>query len=414
MKKYITLILVVLLVFISIVGCSEAEVDKAGTEERGTAERGTEERGTEERGTEETGTEERGKGGESKAPDSSDSRTDTKTPSSGTNTSSSLPIEVTELELQSISDEYRVLGKVYPYKELTIGSSASGIVDYLAVGIGDEIVAGELMYSINDDELELNSSQQLSNALNSVNSMKAKYDIELGNYESVTTLYENGYASKSEFDTAEYNLSAAQLNYSNAQQTYYNLKSSTDYNMTETVLNAPISGIVSSVNVSEGEKSGANDITIINRDYLIIDTIVAGKVVNDIQVGDEVRILYDGESLYGTIEEISPVGINGTDSYSVKVILPDVMSLNIGVNVDVYYAVNQAEDQFVVSKKAVLTDTYGDYIYISKDNIAVKLYIEQGFTNNGMVQIIGELNVGDLVVTNGQNMIKDGQLIEIK
>jgi len=428
MKKCIVMILIALLIAVSIIGCSENNTENTSTEQRGSAKgdvagtKGDRAAGTDGERPDEAD-EDRPADTEIDRP--TDTEGDRGAEASGgkgdktgqtvnRDTSSAVPVEVTSLELQNISDEYRVLGKVYPNREITIGSSASGIVDQISVGVGDYVEQGQVIYNIKDDELTLNTDQQLNNALNTVNSTKIKYDIEQANYDNVSTLFDNGYASESELNKASNDLASAQSNYYNAQQSYNSLKASVNFDLNETILTSPIDGIISNITVSEGEKSSINDVTIINRDYLIIETVVAGKVIDDIQVDDEVRIIHDDESLVAYIDEISPVGINGTDSYSVKVRLEDNESMNIGINVDVYFAVNQSEDQFVVPKKAVLTDTYGDYIYIAIDGRASKSYVEQGFTNNGYVQIIGELIVGDQVITNGQNMVTDGQLIEIK
>jgi len=428
MKKFIVMILIALLIAVSIIGCSDNSAENTSTEDRGTAQgdaagaKGDRAAGTE--GERPTDTEtERPTDTETERP--TDAEVDRGSETSGgkgdrtgqtinRDTTSAVPVEVTSLELQNISDEYRVLGKVYPNKEITIGSSASGIIDQILVGVGDYVEEGQVIYNLIDDELTLNTTQQLNNALNTVNSAKVKYDIEQANYENVSTLFENGIVSESELNKAKNDFASAESAYYNAQQSYNNLKATVNFDLNETILTAPIDGIISNINVNEGEKSSTNDVTIINRDYLMIETVVAGKVINDIQVNDEVRIDYDDESLIGYIEEISPVGINGTDSYPVKVKLEDNESINIGINVDVYFSVNQSEDQFVVPKKSVLTDSYGDYIYIAIEGKASKLYIEQGFTNNGYVQIIGELNVGDQVITNGQNMVVDGQLLDIK
>jgi len=422
------MILIALLIAVSIIGCSDNSAENTSTEDRGTAQgdaagaKGDRAAGTE--GERSTDTEaERPTETEAERPTDAEGERGSETSGGkgdrtgqtiNRDTTTAVPVEVTSLELQNISDEYRVLGKVYPNKEITIGSSASGIIDQILVGVGDYVEEGQIIYNLIDDELTLNTTQQLNNALNTVNSAKVKYDIEQANYENVSTLFENGIVSESELNKAKNDFASAESAYYNAQQSYNNLKATVNYDLNETILTAPIDGIISNINVNEGEKSSTNDVTIINRNYLMIETVVAGKVINDIQVNDEVRIDYDGESLIGYIEEISPVGINGTDSYPVKVKLEDNESINIGINVDVYFSVNQSEDQFVVPKKSVLTDSYGDYIYIAIEGKASKLYIEQGFTNNGYVQIIGELNVGDQVITNGQNMVVDGQLLDIK
>jgi len=398
MKKIAIIVFISLMLIGSVVGCSETEEAVRGADDS-------------------VVDEVRGKGDKSSREDDAEPPGDRGGVTSSNKDRESintLPVEVALLEIQTISDEYRVLGKVYPIQEMTIGVQSSGIVEQMNVIIGDEVELGDTLYSINDDQLQLTSNQQLNSALNTLNTMKTKYEVEMVDYEKVKTLFENGYISVSDFDNAYNDLSTSKSNYDNALQNYNNFNATASYNLSGMTLVSPIQGIVSDISVAVGENSSSNDITIINRDQLRIDTVVAGKVVNDIQVGDAVRISHSEESLIGYVEAVSPVGINGTDSFAVSVVLDDVLELNIGSNVEVYYSVSEAENQYVVPKKSVLTDINGDYIYKIEENHSVKIYIEQGFTNNGMVQVIGELQEGDLVVTNGQNMLTEGQAVEIK
>ncbi len=398
MKKITIIILISLMLIGSVVGCSQTEEPVRGADDS-VVDQGV------------------GKGDKSSRDNDAEppgDRGGATSPNGERESINVLPVEVALLEMQTISDEYRVLGKVYPIQELTVGVQSSGIVEQMNVKIGDEIELGDTLYSINDDQLQLSNNQQLSSALNTLNSMKSKYEIEMADYEKTKALFDSGYASATDMDKASNDLSTAKSNYDNALQNYNNINATASYNLSGMTLVSPIQGIVSDIEVSVGEKSGSNDITIISRDQLRIDTIVAGKVVNDIHVGDEVRINHSDESLIGYVEAVSPVGINGTDSFAVSVVLDDVPELNIGTNVEVYYSVSEAENQYVVPKKSVLTDVNGDYIYKIVDNHSVKIYIEQGFTNNGMVQIIGDLLEGDLIVTNGQNMLTEGQLVEIQ
>lgn len=327
---------------------------------------------------------------------------------------SAIPIEVLPVTLQSISDEYRAIGKVSPYKEVTIGSSSSGIIKTINVGVGDIVSEGDIIYTTDNDTVEASNDQQLTSALNNESSAQLKYDDAKKNYENLSELYEIGAISKSDLDSAEIAMQTAKITYENALSSYNSTLDISNISNANTVLKAPIDGIVSAINVQEGEKSGVSDITIIDTTYYIVDTIATGKIVEDIAVGDDVNVVYEESTIKGTIKEISPVGINGTDSYSVKVQIQDTNNvLAIGFNVNVYYYLNKTENQIVVPKKSILTDSYGDYVYVVTDMLAKKIYIEQGFTNNGFVQITGDIVEGTNIIIGGQTLVTDGDAVKI-
>lgn len=286
------------------------------------------------------------------------------------------------------------------------------MIDNLEVSVGDEVIEGDVLYTVDDGSIKVNTDQQLSSASNNFASAELKYIDETKAYDDTLKLYENGYVSELDMNKASSALQNAKLAYENALASYNSIQASSNISINNAVLTAPICGTISNIGADEGEKSSGADITIINTEYFLIDTIVSGKVVGDMALNDEVRIVYEETELIGVIKEISPVGINGTDSYGVKIEVENASDvLKIGFSVDVYYSVNKTDNQIIVPKKSVLTDVYGDYVYVLNDNIADKVYIEQGFTNNGFVQITSGLKEGDNIVIGGQTLIADGDLV---
>ena len=395
MKKNIFTIFLIVLMSLAAVGCSNGASQERGSTKE--ASRNENENGTREKKEGSTETRRQDKGSKD-AIDSDDS--------------SGIPIEKMELSLQSISDEYRVFGKVLPYKEVVIGANVSGVIDNLEVSVGDEVIEGDVLYTVDDGSIKVNTDQQLSSASNNFASAELKYIDETKAYDDTLKLYENGYVSELDMNKASSALQNAKLAYENALASYNSIQASSNISINNAVLTAPICGTISNIGADEGEKSSGADITIINTEYFLIDTIVSGKVVGDMALNDEVRIVYEETELIGVIKEISPVGINGTDSYGVKIEVENASDvLKIGFSVDVYYSVNKTDNQIIVPKKSVLTDVYGDYVYVLNDNIADKVYIEQGFTNNGFVQITSGLKEGDNIVIGGQTLIADGDLV---
>ena len=62
---------------------------------------------------------------------------------------------------------------------------------------------------------------------------------------------------------------------------------------------------------------------------------------------------------------------------------------------------------------ATMSDNKGIYVFIVKDNIAIKKYVEIGEMKSGEIEIKRGLNKGEEVVVKGVSKIQDGQEIKI-
>ncbi|MBN2682549.1 MAG: efflux RND transporter periplasmic adaptor subunit [Bacteroidales bacterium] len=161
---------------------------------------------------------------------------------------------------RTIVETITASGKIQPQTEVKISPDVSGEIVDLFVVEGQEVKEGDLLLKIRPDTYLSNLDRMMA----TVNSAKSQHEqakaqlIEKeANYERMKGLYEKGAISKSEFETAESGYKVAKAN---ADAARYSVKSSeaslseARENLTKTSIYAPMSGVVSVLNVEKGER----------------------------------------------------------------------------------------------------------------------------------------------------------------
>lgn len=251
-----------------------------------------------------------------------------------------------------------------------------------------------------DDPTQL--KQQLENARGQVKSTEAGFDLAEANLAEVKrgAREEVLRAALAQVRQAEANLEQVKLN------------------LADTTITSPINGIVSAVNVEEGElvSAGQPVVNAVNLNQVYVELDVTAATVARLTKGDQVKVNIEimNDSLNGEISNISPAADPQTKNYLVKVKLANpALKIKAGMFADVALSKGSAQNVVVVPIEAVLElDSADPYLYLVKDNKTVKQKIEVGITNNDKVEVTSGVNIGDWVIIKGQNRINSG--VEVK
>jgi RND family efflux transporter MFP subunit len=324
-------------------------------------------------------------------------------------------VETETIALTSVAEEVETIGKVNAETLISIGADQTGTVEKIYVSVGDRVSVGDILYTVDNSSVVNDTTSQSASARNSLSSAKLSYDNALETYEENKKLYESGIISKADLDSSYDSLQVDKINYDNAKSNYDSIITSSEYSLDDTVLQATIDGVISAINVEVGQKSSGSDIEIMGDDGLLINTVVSNRVMEDLSLGETVLVTYNDREIEGTISQIGEGGINDTDSFEVNIsVAKDGSQLKVGYRVDLMFNVFEEDDQIVVPRKCILSDNDGDYVFINDNGLAAKVYVTKGITNNGYVQVFGDLEVGDQLISKGQNYIAEGSKIALE
>lgn len=229
-------------------------------------------------------------------------------------------VEIASVKRADITEKVSASGKVQPEVEVKISADVSGEIIQLAVREGDSVKLGQLLFRIRPD----NYQSFLDRARAALNTAKANYaqakaTLAQANARFVRTrlehernqkLFEQKVIpvsdwenSKANFEVAQNELEAASSNAESSrfgiENAQANLKDAAE-NLRKTTVYAPMGGIVSRLNVEQGERvvgtaqmSGTEVLRIANLRNMEVEVEVNENDIVRIQAGDSAEVEVD-------------------------------------------------------------------------------------------------------------------------
>lgn len=254
-------------------------------------------------------------------------------------------VSAEEVEKRTIIEVVNASGKIYPEIEVKVSPDISGEITQLTVEEGDTVKRGQLLariyadvYSIQKEQAAsgvVQSQAQVANSKAALGALDAQKEQAKRSYDMQEKLFKDQVISRSEFNVAESNYKAAVANYNAAvaglrgtsasvQSARANLaKANTD--LSRTTIVAPMDGVVSLLNVKQGEKVAGNSfnvgtemLRIANMDKIEVRVDVGENDIPKIKLGDSALIeidAYNNRKFKGIVTQIASSN-NGAASQS--------------------------------------------------------------------------------------------------
>ena len=193
-----------------------------------------------------------------------------------------------------------------------------------------------------------------------------------------------------------------------------------DLLISETIIRAPISGIVGSRYLDIGEKATPERqlFTIFNTEKVYIHVDVSEKDLSQISPGQKALINIEGGESYmfeGTLKLISPYINPETRTARIKIEADNRdKKLSPGMFVRVKIKTGLAEEKILVPEDSVLTDQKGNFfLFLVRDNRLFKKQVEVGAKHKDKIIILEGIEEGDLVCSNPSVSFRDGTEVEV-
>jgi len=246
-----------------------------------------------------------------------------------------MQVAVEKAAKRNIVETVTASGKINPHTEVKLSSEVSGEIIELNAHEGDSVKKGQLLCVINPniydaivtqsaasvDQMKANLASSRANLIQS----KASLDQAKRNYDRNKQLHDEKVVSDADFEASKLSYDQADANYQAAQESVnageFTVKSSEAQlsqardNLNKTKIFAPMSGIVSLVNVKLGERvvgtaqmAGTELIRIADLNYMQAEVDVNENDVLRITLGDTADIEVDAyvkKKFKGVVTEVS-------------------------------------------------------------------------------------------------------------
>ncbi|MFN0107775.1 MAG: efflux RND transporter periplasmic adaptor subunit [Blastocatellia bacterium] len=332
-------------------------------------------------------------------------------------------VQTAQITSGKISEKIALTGSLKPKERVDVNSRIAGRVTQIKVDVGQVVARGALIAVIEDDEIR----QQIERSKASIavaDASIAQREAELSNAKAELDrrqkLVEAGVLSRQELDALEmrHRVAASQLELSRAQRRQTEAEQrELNIRQGQTRVYAPINGVISARQMDLGAMAGANSpiVTIVGINPMVILANAAEQDISRVKKGAQVTVTIDslpGQKFSGRIMRISPLLDAQTRNGQVEIEIPNKGGALKGeMFARVELNLGSERETMLLPRDALVYRGEKPGVFTIEAEKAKFVEVETGLTQEDKVELLGGLKLGDKVITQGVNLVKDGDRV---
>lgn len=331
-----------------------------------------------------------------------------------------VPVTVVEVKERPTNPGLTFVGRVQAIDNVNLIARVDSFLNKRLFAEGQTVKAGDLLFVLEKDNFQavVDSAQ--------ANLEKAQVDADNLTIQAqrAEVLVKQRTISQATLDDRIAAQKQAEAVVQQAKATLQQAKINLGY----TEIRAPFGGRIGTSNFSVGALVGPSTgplATIVSQDPIYVTFPVSDRTILEVTAGDRasaatgsvaVHLRLANNLPYPEVGTIDFTGIKvdpATDTVTVRAKFPNPKdTLLDGQFVQIFAESKEPVEALLVPQKAVLTDQSGNYVLtVDADNKVVQRHITQGQTFSSDVVVQSGLKAGDMVVTEGLQRIRPGQVV---
>jgi membrane fusion protein, multidrug efflux system len=334
-----------------------------------------------------------------------------------------MTVELGRATRASIKSEITVVGNLIGQATVAVAPRAAGRLQEVSVRLGDRVSRGQRVARIEDFEIQeqvkqAEAAQEVSMA--TIRQREADLQLAQTNAERSRNLFQRQLLPKQTLDDNESRYLSALASVDLAKAQASQSKARLDelrINLGNTIITSPVNGFVSRRLVDPGAFVSQNapivDVVDITTVRLVAN--IVEKDLKELQTGDGTKVEVDafpGEEFMGRIARVSPVLDPATRTAPIEIEIPNPgYRLKPGMYARVSITTDTTKDALVVPADAVVDLGGRRGVFTPLNESAVFRALQVGTEAGDIVEVLGGLAEGDVVVTTGAGALRDGDRI---
>ncbi len=312
-------------------------------------------------------------------------------------------VKVQQIKLSNAAQEENYSGVVRGRYETNLSFQVSGKIISRDVQSGSLVRAGDVLMTLDPkDIVEQSRSAEAQVAATQAQLQLAKSNLdrysELFKAEAIAAVVLDQYKTQYDAAKAAYDAAVAQ-----AQQS----QNALEY----TTLTANADGVISEIQAEVGQvvAAGQSVLTLVQIGELEVVANIPENKIDAVQIGQRVSITFwaTGDEVSGTIREIAPMADSAARTFTVKISLPPMQSVQLGMTANVIMRGGSPSAIILPLSAIYQTGNAAQVWLVEGGKVQLKKVEVTAFDNNN-VQVRG-LKAGDVVVVAGVHKLRDGQ-----
>lgn len=305
-------------------------------------------------------------------------------------------VKMVPVVLTEFIESVEAVGTARANEQVIITSKYSDIVDAINFDDGQKVKKGAVLVKLNNQE-----------ELAKVNELTANLSESQAHLTRLTKLLSSNTTSKSLVEQQEAKTKAIE-----AQLVSANSK------VNDLIIRAPFAGVLGFREVSKGAYLDAGDIitSLDDLSSVKVDFHLPERLLTHIHVGQQVTAFnsaYQGKEFIGEITAIDSRIDASTRSIKVRATINNkALKLRPGMLLNISVLL-QVENILQLPESSIIPIENIHYVFIVRENKAVRKAIKIGRRHPGVVEVISGLVAGEEVVVEGALKLRDGSAVSI-
>lgn len=368
-------------------------------------------------------------------------------------------VKVQKVKKENISNLSQLSGTLQPLQEVTVSFEISGRINSLSVQEGTSVNVDDILAAVDSKDYELQvqqaqanvdktqavlnqtvkgaRAQQLAEANLKLQQAETDYNQALTDFKRYESLYKSGAISQSDYEKAQNGLSSAERNRDAVKEAYsltaegateeekqqansayaqtLATKAQAELTLSKTTLKAPIKGVIISKYVAQGQlvSPGTAAYKIGDIDKLKVMLPVPDYEISSWKIGDKVSANLYEESMDGQVTNIFSATNESTGSINIEVTIDNAKhNWHSGQVVTCDHKTDIGTAIFVPKEAVISSGSSTPYVFLLKDNKAVKTDVKIGELKNNKLEIKSGINEEENLIVEGADRLSSGDKVK--
>ncbi|MDO8447408.1 MAG: efflux RND transporter periplasmic adaptor subunit [Rhodoferax sp.] len=281
--------------------------------------------------------------------------------------------DVVQVKTRELAQGLPISGALKAVNTAIVKARVAGELQGLTVREGDSVKAGQILARVDSTEYQARVQQAQQQA----ESARAQVDIARRNFDNNRSLVDQGFISKTALDSSAASLASAEATYRAAQAG----ATVAGKSLTDTVLRAPIAGLVSQRLAQPGERVAidARIVEIVDLSKLELEVSLSASDSLDVRLGQSALLQIEGAArpVTARVVRINPSAAAGSRAILVYLAVDAPAGLRQGLFAQGTLGTERLQ-ALSVPLNAVRTDKPEPYVQLVSNNQVVHQTIEIG------------------------------------
>jgi len=309
-----------------------------------------------------------------------------------------VPVEITELVLQDISNTYRTTAVLEARAESKVTNKVTGMINKILVEEGMLVAKGQVLAEIDDESYQLDYERASIDLASASAEFRRSQPIDGKQLIAAKDL------EKLEFQV----------------KTRINQQAVAAIQVRDAKVRSPIAGVIAKRMVKEGNmiaNTGSEMFHVVALDTLQGVVYLPESEMMNVHIGQHAKLFFPANkraSVPATVALISP--LIDTESGTFKVTLKvnnDNSVLKPGMFAKVSLVLDIHENAQIVPQKSLLVTDTETSLYVVANKKAKRVVVETGYEQDGLVEILTPLSEDEPIVVVGQQGLKVDSLVKV-